>query len=84
MKKIILSVLVLSLVYSVYAQEIPERKREKPMMHQKHNDGIHKKGMAMNQLNLTDAQKEQFKAQKESFRKKMEDLEKNDNITVKE
>jgi Spy/CpxP family protein refolding chaperone len=40
--------------------------------------------MDMQKLNLTDAQKEQFKTQRESFRKQMEELKKSDNITVKE
>jgi Spy/CpxP family protein refolding chaperone len=40
--------------------------------------------MEMKKLNLTDAQKEQFKTQRESFHKQMEELKKNDNITVKE
>ncbi len=76
--------LVLSLGVAVKAQEIPERKMERPMMNQKYQGRQHMQGMEMKQLNLTDAQKEQFKAQKESFRKQMEELKKNDNITVKE
>jgi hypothetical protein len=84
MKKIILSVLVCSLAVAVTAQEIPERKSERPMMLQKHQGRRHMPGMDMRQLNLTQAQKEQFKAQHESFRKQMEELKKNDNITVKE
>ena len=76
--------MVLSLVVASRAQEIPERKTERPMMHQRHLGRHHKPGMDMKQLNLTDAQKEQFKTQRESFRKQMEELKKNDNITVKE
>ena len=83
MKKIILSALVLSLAFAVNAQEIPERKAEKPMMMHGQHKGHH--AMAgMEKLNLTDAQKEQFKTQRESFRKQMDELKKNDNITVKE
>ncbi|HMK27530.1 MAG TPA: hypothetical protein VK483_15970 [Chitinophagaceae bacterium] len=85
MKKIILSALVLSLTFALKAQEIPERKAEKPMMMHGQHKGHHGKGgMDMQKLNLTDAQKEQFKTQRESFRKQMEELKKNDNITVKE
>lgn len=85
MKKIIAASLVLSLSLAVKAQEIPERKSERPMMmHGKHQDRHPMAGMDMKNLNLTDAQKEQFKAQRESFRKQMEELKKNDNITVKE
>jgi Spy/CpxP family protein refolding chaperone len=85
MKKIILSALVLSLSFALKAQEIPERKAERPMMmHGQHKDHHGMGGMDMQKLNLTDAQKEQFKTQRESFRKQMEELKKNDNITVKE
>jgi len=76
--------LVFSLAVASKAQEIPERKTERPMMHGKHQGRHDMHGMDMKQLNLTDAQKEQFKAQHESFRKQMEELKKNDNITVKE
>lgn len=76
--------LVFSLAVATNAQEIPERKHERPMMHGEHQGRHHMQGMDMKQLNLTDAQKEQFKEQKESFRKQMEELKKNDNITVKE
>ncbi|MBL7747407.1 MAG: hypothetical protein JNM19_08295, partial [Chitinophagaceae bacterium] len=87
MKKIILSAVILSLAAAVNGQEIPERKTERPGMHDKMHGkrkGGHDRHEMMKQLNLTDAQKEQFKTQREEFRKKMEDLKKNDNITVKE
>lgn len=87
MKKIILSAVVLSLAVAVHAQEIPERKTERPVMHDRMHGkrkGGHDRQEMMKQLNLTDAQKEQFKAQREEFKKKMGDLKKNDNITVKE
>ena len=54
------------------------------MMQGEHQGRQHLQGMDMKQLNLTDAQKEQFKVQRESFRKQMDELKKNDNITVKE
>jgi len=83
MKKIIFSVLVASITFTVNAQEIPERKGGRPMMHERQK-GHHDRSMAMKQLNLSEAQKEQFKIQKQSFQKQMEELKKNDNITVKE
>jgi Spy/CpxP family protein refolding chaperone len=83
MKKIILSALILSLSVAVKAQE-PQRKMEKHMMHQRHKDHHRMPGMMMQKLNLTEEQKTKFKAQHESFRKQMEELKKNDNITVKE
>jgi hypothetical protein len=84
MKKIILSMLVFPLALASKAQEIPERKLERPMMNERHPGPHQMHGMDMKQLNLSDAQKEQFKAQRESFHKQMEELKKNDNITVKE
>jgi Spy/CpxP family protein refolding chaperone len=84
MKKIILLTLAASFtIASVQAQEIPERKTERPAHHQgKGMKGHH--GMDMKELNLTEAQKEQFKQQREENKKKMEALKSNDNITVKE
>jgi len=81
MKKIILSVLVLSTVLAVKAQEIPERKSEKPQMMERKK---HHEGMDMKNLNLTEEQKAKVKAQNETFHKKMEELKKNDGITVKD
>ena len=83
MKKIILSALVLSMAIVVQAQEIPERKTDKPMMHVRAR-GQHNKGMNMQQLNLTPQQKIQIKQQRENFHRQMEELKKNDGITVKE
>jgi len=80
MKKIILSMFVLSAVIAVQAQDTRESKGEKPGMERKR----HHKGMDMKQLNLTEEQKAKFKSQNESFRKQMEELKKNENITVKE
>ncbi len=81
MKKIILSVLVLSMAIASQAQETRDRKSERPrMMERKKHHGV----MEMKQLNLTEEQKAKFKSQNESFRRQMEDLKKNENITVKE
>jgi Spy/CpxP family protein refolding chaperone len=82
MKKIILSVFALSMFVAVKAQEIPERKSEKPPMMQRKKHHGH--GMDMKKLNLTEDQKAKFKSQNEAFQKKMEELKKNDGITVKE
>jgi Spy/CpxP family protein refolding chaperone len=48
--------------------------------HQRH----HQKGMMAKELNLSDAQKAQAKTINADYRKKMQDLNKQDNITVKE
>jgi hypothetical protein len=84
MKKIILSALILSIAAGVKAQEIPERKMERPAMHERMKGHDGHPGMDFKSLNLTDEQKEKFKSQNESFRKQMEELKKNDGITVKE
>lgn len=82
MKKIILSAFVLSMAFAAQAQEIPERKGEKPPMMERKKH--HSRGMEFQKLNLTEEQKAKFKSQNESFRKQMEELKKNDNITVKD
>jgi len=84
MKKVFAILLVGSFAIAANAQEIPQRKQEgfKPRHH--HGMMKHRGGPDMKKLNLTHAQKEQFKAQRESFRKQMEELKKNENITVKE
>ncbi len=81
MKKIILSAVVLTMAFAVQAQEIPERKGERPPMTERKK---HHQGMEFQKLNLTEEQKVKFKTQNESFRKQMEELKKNDNITVKD
>ena len=83
MKKIILSALVVLMAIAVQAQEIPERKTDKPLMHARAR-GQHNKGMNMQQLNLTPQQKIQIKQQRENFHSQIEELKKNDGITVKE
>lgn len=85
MKKIMAVALALALAFTAGSQEIPERKHEG---HRPHGGpgGMHHRhpGMALKQLDLTEAQKEQMKAHRENFRKQFEELKKNDNITVKE
>ncbi len=83
MKKLILSALVASMAIGVQAQEIKERKADKPERHEKH-PGKREHHDAMKQLNLTEDQKAKFKTQNEEMRKKLDELKKNDGITVKE
>lgn len=88
MKKILVSSFVVLFTLALNAQKTSEDKRpdndNQEMM--KHRGGMMNKpgGMMMDKLNLTDAQKAQFKTEKENFRKQMEELKKNENITVKE
>lgn len=84
MKNIVVTLLAVSaLTFSATAQEKREMKQGgKPGMHKQHR-GQH--GMMMaKELNFTDAQKEEAKANREEFRKKMQELNKIENITVKE
>ncbi|MCB0714853.1 MAG: hypothetical protein KDC06_02455 [Chitinophagaceae bacterium] len=81
MKKIFLSAVIVSMALAVNAQTIPDRKMDKTFHHQDMRKG-HR--MDLQKLNLTDAQKAQFKAQREDFKNKMAALKKEDNITVKE
>ena len=81
MKRIIFTALVLSFTVAAKAQEMPERKADKPHMMERKRQHH---GMDMQKLNLTEDQKAKFKSQNETFRKQMEELKKNDNITVKE
>ena len=83
MKKIILSVAILSLGFAVKAQEIPERKHGEHRMHER-GKMHHGAGMDMQKLNLTEDQKTAFKTQRENFRKQIVELKKNENITVKD
>lgn len=73
MKKIFLSLLIIALA----AGAINAQKPVHGKMKQKH-------GAAIQKLNLTDKQKEEFKAINEGFRKQMAELKKKDDITVKE
>ncbi|MGB3007823.1 MAG: hypothetical protein WBC06_15010 [Chitinophagaceae bacterium] len=85
MKKLFLSILIGSLAtISIQAQVIPERKNEGFKPQQRHQQMKNKQGLPFHKLNLSDTQKEQFKTQNLEFKKKMEDLKKNEDITVKE
>ncbi len=77
MKKILITLLTITtLSGAALAQEKGFMKG-----HQHHK---HQHGMMAKQLNFSDDQKKQAKAFHEDFRKKMEELNKNENITVKE
>jgi protein CpxP len=82
MKKIIMTILAGAFTaIAVSAQEIPERKDEGYKPHAKSR--MHGK-RSMANLNLTEDQKAQFKTLNMEHRKQMEELKKQDNITVKE
>ena len=73
MKKILVVMIALGFVYSANAQNISKMKT-----HHLHNE------MMLKELNLSPAQKEQMKASQESYKKQLMELNKNENITVKE
>jgi Spy/CpxP family protein refolding chaperone len=83
MKKIITITAILFL--AVAATQAQDVKTNHEKDHQRHGKTMEKhKGQKMDQLNLTDAQKQQMKANKEHYKKQLAELKKNDNITVKE
>jgi hypothetical protein len=75
MKKVIASLILVSMAVAVQAQE------EK---HPGHRKTRHHHRTDLQQLNLTAEQKTKLKAQQDVFRKQLEDLKKNETITVKE
>src|SRR5687768_1861491 len=76
MKKIVLSLLILALAAGVNAQEgVKKRDHEKSKRHH---------GMMTEKLNLSEDQKAKMKTLNVDFRNKMTELEKNENMSVKE
>ncbi|HMH33115.1 MAG TPA: hypothetical protein VK543_08785 [Puia sp.] len=83
MKKFLFTSLFALAVGSVaMAQQAPQNKAQDHPYHHRHH---HHQGMALSKtLNFSDQQKQQLKEMRQDFRKKMADLNKNENITVKE
>lgn len=76
MKKILIGMLaVASFIFSANAQQTRKMKHQKPN---------HEKGMTMKALNLSAAQKEQMKANRVNTKMQLADLNKNEDITVRE
>lgn len=76
MKKIVAGVLAIaSFVFSAQAQTTPK------MKHFRHR---HQHEMMMKELNLTPAQQAQLKANRDNYQKQWQDLNKTENITVKQ
>ena len=72
--------LTLAVIVFVAMTAIAQQKREI----KQHEIAKHHHGEMAKQLNLTDAQKAQFKTSHEAFKQKMEELNKNESITVKD
>lgn len=80
MKRFIVSIGVVALfATAAQAQEIPDRKhgREDMMIRHHRSEGLE-------QLNLSEEQKEKVKSLREETRKQMEEMKKDDNMTVKD
>lgn len=82
MKKVLIPLIaILAFTFSVNAQSNVDKKgQHKHQSHHRH----HHKNMMAKQLNFSEAQKSQAKSINADYRKKMQDLNKQDNITVKE
>ena len=77
MKKLSLTLVVMACIsLTTFAQE------KRAFKH--HEIAKHHHGMLAKELNLTDAQKAQLKSNHESFRQKMQELNKNESMTLKD
>lgn len=85
MKKVLIPLIaILAFAFTANAQSKVDKKgHHSQQKHQRHHRHYHKK-MMVKQLNFSEAQKSQAKTINEDYRKKMQDLNKQDNITVKE
>ena len=82
MKKILLSLFAIVTIATAASAQKQECHKKIKGDHQQH--GKHDKGMMMKNLNLSDAQKQQMKDNHEVMKAKQMELEKNENMTVKE
>ncbi len=77
MKKIIIGMFSMAaLIFSAQAQETRKEKGMKPNHHERE--------MTAKELNLSAAQQQQLKANKEEAKKQMQELDKQENLTVKD
>lgn len=85
MKKYLLALFAFTLVsVASNAQTSADTTASKNYAHHHRDFAMHGRHNNMQNLNLTDAQKQQLKAMHEDYRNKLSALEKNDNITLKE
>ena len=93
MKKYLMALAALTLITIGASAQIKRNSTDtatqqyKMGMHRKQEyamNKFHHHNMMMNQLNLTDAQKQQAKSINDDYRNQLKDLEKNDNITLKD
>jgi Spy/CpxP family protein refolding chaperone len=79
MKRILISMIALIAISLSATAQVERKKQGHHQQEMKHHHGD-----MIKSLNLTDAQKQQAKANTQSFKQKMQELNKNENITVKE
>ena len=79
-KLLVLSLALSAIIFTATAQQKREMKEGKDGIHKGH----HKKAMMVKDMNFSDAQKAQMKANREEFKNKMQELNKNESLTVKE
>jgi len=94
MKKYLIALTAFTLMAFTVNAQSTDNSSESPAthetgkMHHKHGMYIHRHHhrnfTAMKKINLSDAQKQQVKAMNEDYKNKIKDLEKNDNITLKD
>ena len=91
LKNIIMKkILVLSFAFAAITLSVSAQQKREPASHrmkgakQGMHEAHHNKGMMMKDMNFTDAQKAQLKANRQLYKTQMQELNKNENITVKE
>jgi Spy/CpxP family protein refolding chaperone len=92
MKKILLGLITIFSISLSAGAQVQRDQSNNSMDHSKMGDhrkfgrghGDHMNGMMMKELNLTDAQKQQMKSINEDFKNKMQELNKHDNMSVKD
>ena len=84
MKKLILGFIFLAGTFAISNAQI-ERKQGNPQQQEEHGQKPHPRMMMqIKQLNLTESQKAQMKTIHEDFKKSMDELNKNESITLKD
>ena len=85
MKKLLSIIAIIAISLSAAAQEKRQKMHDKGGFQEgKHRPGKPHNRQMMKELNFSEAQKSKLRANRESFRAKMQQLEKEENITVKE
>lgn len=85
MKKLLSIIVIIAISLAATAQEKRQKMQDKGGFQEgRHRPGKPHNRQMMKELNFSEAQKSTLRANRESFRAKMQQLEKEENITVKE